>query len=558
MKISKQQQKQLIKLLLKLSRYDINRLQMISRQEFGKKTNTLNSIFKQGRCSFKQIKNEAFTQLVKTGAKNPHNISLQNGRYLVVSDSHGKHTSRGMFRLLNNLNNHLHFDAVIHVGHILDDDNDISYLWKDFSNFIVVARQEQIRQVQNRKKDYHYDVINGYVDIFENRVCNQQVVKDYSKTGLNVIDTYIYPFNCVFNGHKHELMSFGNLHQSIQYYTPGCVCDPHITTTVKQIDFRDGRQIKQSYPSTFQIYRSRRHLLNYWQQGVIIIQAFNGNVSINPIRIKNINNQYTTSYCDKIYTQYEVKHPDKKIFFNSDIHVDNHDQICLNLQQQFVKNYQPDVYINLGDTLNNKSLNHHEMQNEYVIQNDFMNQYNSFCSLVKRTSKWAEQKHIIFGNHERFMTDFTNKFPQLKTLFEKLYKQPLDQFNFIQHELKSMFAINGVKFLHGDLRIYGNSGSCLQKFSKTFGKDTIAGHLHVNEIKRGSYIVGLTGKYNQQYNDVNGSRWQQGFGFTNCYNGFSFTQLVSINKNGTFLLNNKLYVGQNKTNNEAKVRVVVI
>ena len=50
---------------------------------------------------------------------------LTNGRYLVVSDSHGKHTSRGMFRLLNNLNANLKFNAVIHVGHILDDDNDI-------------------------------------------------------------------------------------------------------------------------------------------------------------------------------------------------------------------------------------------------------------------------------------------------------------------------------------------------------------------------------------------------------------------------------------------------
>lgn len=50
----------------------------------------------------------------------------------MVSDSHGKHTTRGTFRLLNVLNNYFNFDSIIHVGHILDDDNDISYLWKDF------------------------------------------------------------------------------------------------------------------------------------------------------------------------------------------------------------------------------------------------------------------------------------------------------------------------------------------------------------------------------------------------------------------------------------------
>lgn len=463
-----------------------------------------------------------------------------------------------MFRLINNLNKQLKFDAIIHIGHILDDDNDISYLWKDFKKLIVVSRQQQIRQVQNRKKDYGYQVINGFVDIFGYRICNQQSIKDYSKTGLNVIDTYIYPFNCVFSGHKQELMSFGSVTQSIQYFTPGCVCEPHITTTVKQIDFQDGRQIKQSYPSTFQIYRSRRHLLNYWEQGVVIVQAFNGNVSVNPIRIKKVNEQYTTSYFDKIYTQNQVRTPDKKIFFNSDIHVDNHDQVCLNLQEQFIKKYNPDVYVNLGDTLNNKSLNHHEMQNGVFIQKDFMMQYNSFCNLIKRTSNWAKQKHIIFGNHQRFMNDFTNKFPQLKSLFNKLYQQPLNQFDFIKHQLKSIFEINNVKFLHGDLRIYGNSGTFLQKISKTFGQDTIVGHMHVNEIKRGSYIVGLTGKYNQQYNDVNGSRWKQGFGFTNCYNGVSFTQLVSINKNGTFLLDNVLYEFEEKQlNDKINFKVVV-
>lgn len=557
MKISKQQYKQLVKLLLKLSRYDINRLQTISRQQFGRKTNTLNSIFKQGRCSYRQVKNDAFSQLVKTGAKNPLNMCLTNGRYLVVSDSHGKHTSRGMFRLLNNLNNNLNFNAIIHIGHILDDDNDISYLWKDFKNFIVVAREQEIRQVQKRKSEYNYQVINGYIDVFGNRICNQEVVKDYSKTGLNVIDTFIYPFNCVFSGHKHELMSFGNLHQSIQYYTPGCVCDPHITTTVKQIDFKDGRQIKQSYPSTFQIYRNRRNLLNYWEQGVVIIQAVDGIVTINPIRIKNIKGQYVTSYFDKIYTQTQVKQPDKKIFFNSDIHVDNHDEVCLDVQDKFVNTYKPDVYVNLGDTLNNKSINHHEMQNGYFIQKDFLKEYNSFCNLMKETSEWAEEKHIVFGNHQRFMNDFTNKFPQLKTLFDKMYSEPIEQFGFIQHGLKSIFEIDGVKFLHGDLRIYGNSGTFLQKLSKTFGKDTIVGHLHVNEIKRGSYIVGLSGKYNQQYNDVNGSRWQQGFGFTNCYNGVSFTQLVSVNRNGTVLLDGILYIGQKKEKREAEVRIVV-
>jgi hypothetical protein len=43
-------------------------------------------------------------------------------------------------------------------------------------------------------------------------------------------------------------------------------------------------------------------LLNYWEQGVVIIEAIDGIVSINPIRIKTVDGQYTTSYHDKVYT----------------------------------------------------------------------------------------------------------------------------------------------------------------------------------------------------------------------------------------------------------------
>lgn len=337
----------------------------------------------------------------------------------------------------------------------------------------------------------------------------------------------------------------------------GCLCEPHITTTVKQIDFKDGKQIKESYPSTFQVYRSRRYLLNYWQQGCVILQVKNGVTTFHPIRIKKIENEYVTAFYDMIFTETKITVPDKKIFFNSDMHVDKHDENVINLQQQFVKKYRPDIYINLGDFLNNKSLNHHEMERGCFIESSFLKQFCSYCSVIKKLNSWAKEKHIIFGNHERFMNDFTNKYPQLKQLFYFLYTSPIQQFNFKLHQLKSVIQIDGVKFLHGDLKIYGQSGNYLQKISKTFGKDTIVGHLHVNEIKRGCYIVGLSGKYDQQYNDVNGSRWQQGFGFTNYYNGVGFTQLISIDKNYNFLLNRKLFSVKQLEKQEVQVSLCI-
>ena len=486
-------------------------------------------------------------ELIKIGASNPVDYRLSNGMYLIVSDSHGKHTTRGMFRLLNKLNEHFKFKNIIHIGHAVDDDNDISYLWQNFNNLIMLAKDEQRQQIEKRKQNYGYKVVNGNIYINGLRICNQDVVKDYSKSSINLMDSYLYQQDCIFNGHKHQLINKGCYNRSLSYYCSGCICEPHIITTVKQIDFKDGRQIKQSYPTSFVSYRNRKHLLKYWEQGLIIVQAFNNNYSVHPIRVKKVDNEYATSYYDKIFTETKIVQPDNKIFFNSDFHVSMVDMDAFGLQQQFVKKYSPNIYVNLGDMVNYKSLNHHELEKCSFIDTQFMKQFTMYCEIMKKINNWCSQKHIIFGNHERFMNDFTSKYPQLKTLFNFLYESPIKQFNFIPHGLKTLFDVHGLKFLHGDLKLYGQSGSYLDKISKTFGSDTIVGHLHVNEIKKGCYIVGLTGLYNQQYNDVCGSRWQQGFGFTNQYKGVNFTQLISFPKYEFSI--NRIVFNKNKNSN---------
>ena len=544
--LSKTQYKQLVKLLLKLSRYDLYRLNNITRQQFGRKTNTINSVFKDGKCRYSDVKQDAMNQLIRIGAANPVDLNLKDGVYLIVSDSHGKHTNRGMFRLLNVLNSFFCFKNIIHIGNAVDDDNDISYLWKDFKNLIIVAKDQQRQQLQKHKQDYKYDVINGSVYINGLRICNQQIVKDYSKTSISLVDSYLYQQDCIFNGHKQQLVNKGCYDRSISYYCPGCVCQPHIITTVKQIDFKDGRQVKESYPTSYLSYRNRKHLLNYWENGIVIVQAKNGKYSVHPIRIKKVDNQYVTSYFDKIFTQTSILVPDKKVFFNSDLHASLIDNQVLGLQQQFVKDYKPDVYVNLGDTLNCKSINHHQMQKQNYIEIQLLQQLKSYYNVMNRISQWAQQKHIVFGNHQRFMNDFVSKYPQFKDLFQLLYMAPIKQFNYVSHNLKTFVDLNGLKFLHGDLKLFGQSGTYLDKVSKTFGSDTVVGHLHVNEIKRGCYVVGLTGLYNQQYNDVCGSRWQHGFGFSNQYKGVSFTQLVSMS-DYKFIIGNKYY---QKSNNQ--------
>lgn len=543
-KLSHSEFSELVKMLLNLSRYDLKRLLSIGREEFGRKTNTINSVFKDGKCRFRDVKCSAIKELTKLGSLNPTNLTLKDGRYLIVGDSHGKHTTRGMFRLLNNLNNHLNFKNIIHIGHILDDDNDISYLWKDFDNLIVLSKEEEAKEIEAKKENYGYKVVNGSIFIGDFKICNQEMIGDYVRTNLGNLDPYIFNTNSILNSHRHELDHKGCYQKVISFASPGCLCERHIVTTIKQIDFMDGRQVKESYPCSYKKYRTRKTMTEYWEQGAIILELIDNTVSIHPIRIKKIGDEYITSYYDKIYINDRIEKPENRIFFNSDVHADRHDVNVIDLQDQFVKRYNPNIYVNLGDMVNNKSLNHHEIDKGYFIQKQFLDEFKSYCLLLDIMSKWSKENHIIFGNHERFMNDFSNKYPQLLSLFEFLYNNPLDFYKYIKHGLKEVFEVGGVKFLHGDLKLFGQSGSFIEKVAKTFGADTVIGHLHVNCIRYGCYIVGLSGTYDQEYNDVQGSRWTQGFGFCNQYKGLDFIQLVNINKDYTFSINGRKFIAR--------------
>jgi hypothetical protein len=64
-----------------------------------------------------------------------------------------------------------------------------------------------------------------------------------------------------------------------------------------------------------------------------------------------------------------------------------------------------------------------------------------------------------------------------------------------------------------------------------FGANTIAGHSHTAAIRQGCYLVGLSGKLDQGYNEVDASRWIRGFGIVNRFEGFTFVHLIHIRGN---------------------------
>ena len=536
---------QLVSAILALGRQEFEKVESLEERTFLQKVN-----FEKDNLpvSFKELKESAKNELVSLGFGNPENIELGTGRYVIVGDSHGKHTNKSMFALLEKINNTLKPSKIIHIGHILDDDNDISYDWGKFSNLIVMAKIEELKIIQEQRNKFRFkfEIVRESIDINDVVLTNQDFITDYVRTPISNLDNQIFDEKVIVNCHRLEFNT-RCINKDVSYFaSPGCLCETHIIRTIKQIDFEDGKVIKQANHEGFIKYRKMKHTNQYWEQGIIVVEMDKDkNVTIIPCPIKSTPNGFAISYFDKIITSTGVFSPDQKIFVLGDMHCDKHDVNVLDIMEQICKDYKPDISVNVGDTFNCSSLNHHIMDRGGVIlDKKILDEAAQTNYALQRVNKWAKESHLIYGNHERFASDFVEKFPQFGEYLDFKFICDLDSLGYKLTQLKDLLRIGTTKFIHGDIRMYGAAGSKLEKAARVFGKDIFIGHIHRPEIRFGCYSVGLSGQLDQDYNEPEASNWLHGFGLCNHFMNQSFPTSIAI-VNNKCVLSKKTYTPKN-------------
>lgn len=538
---------QLAEALISLSRHDKQRLFTIEEKEFKRKINLDDHL----PVPFSEIKKEACKRLDSLGFGNPEVVMLGEGTYLIVGDSHGKHTETNMFRLIKEVEKVVKPTKIIHIGHLLDDDNDISYHWGKFKNLVVVAKIEELKFIQDQrnKYDFKYDVVRGGIQLGEELlVMNQDMISDYVKNPLSSLDSHIFDDRVIVNCHRLEMMPKCTEGARSYIASPGAICKRHINNTIRQIDYIDGKTVKQAFYGGFSKYRRMKHMFGYWDQGFIVVHVDkNGEHTIVPCLIRKKGDSFIASYFDKIITDDGVRVPDKKIFITADMHSPNQDNSVLDIQEQICKDYSPNAIVNVGDSHDYRSLNHHEMDRGIAINQNILDESAQVHSALKRMAGWAKEKYIIYGNHERFAMDFVAKFPQFGNYLDFRFLCSLDDLGYSYTDLKNVLKLGPTKFIHGDLTMYGQTGNKLEKSSRTFcgeGENIFVGHIHYPAIRFGSYSIGLCGKLDQTYNEPAASAWIHGFGLCNQYKGLSFPTTIAIISNKC-IINDKKYVPKN-------------
>jgi len=531
----------LVKGIIEVSRHDPVVLKGLTKEQFQQKIIINGSL----PISFIELKKKALYELEQIGFSYPSNKVLSKGTYIVCGDTHGKHARTGMFKLIENLNKHISADKIIHVGHFLDDDDSSNYNWKNFSNLMIIAKEEELKTLAQQK--LNHEIIRKEI-LLGNKltITNQDLLTDYVNTPLSrSITSEFFENSTITNLHRHEFdtrCTESNTFACVA--SPGCLCEPHIVATIKQQDFTDGRTVKITMPSGYKKYRRMQHQYKTWQQGLIIVNVDkHGDYSIVMCRIHKTSKGFTTAYFDKVITETEVLDPDEKSFINSDLHTDYHDRNVLDIQEQIVQDYQPDIFACLGDIVENKAINHHEFvkHGSMHIEKKILKESSSTNYLLTKMSKWAKRRILTIGNHERFLQDLVDKIPQLSELLDFKFISGIQDLGIEIIELQQMKKIANMNLIHGNLKLIGQKGGIfLDKLFRTYGRNTIMGHCHYPSCRFDCYSVGLSGKMDLEYNETNASKWAHSCILANSFEDVSFITNIIIVDNKT-LLNKKCY-----------------
>lgn len=531
--------------LVDMSRGEIQRLLDRTEDDFLSKTQRSRDDLDED-FNFEEIKKIAVDIMRRQGHFYPESKEFSRGRFLVVGDSHGKETTRGLFSMIKKLDQELNFGKIIHIGHILDDEWDISCCWEDFKDkLIVVAKKEELEILAGRTEKY--DLVKKQVKLGSLTVKNQDIVTNEYSVGLvgNATnkDQY-FDDTTIINLHRIEIDTrTTDDRTTIQVYTPGCLCRRHVSVNLNMnASFNKRRKASRSKNNA--TMRRKDHQTNFWEQGLCIVDLDNcGEYSITACPIHEIDGLgFATSYGGSIYTEDRVCKPDMKIFVNADPHSDLHDPACLDIQEQICKAYSPDKLINLGDVFNAKSFNHHMIERNEHIDKDAMYELAATRFILSKMRTWAKEMHLLFGNHERFIIDFCKKMPQFSRLLDFSFLVGLESLDIQLVNHKEPLYIGPVVFIHGDLVMYGaRGGNKMDKARQTFGNNVIMGHQHCPATRQSCHVLGHTGMRDQGYNEPHASKWTQGYAYCNIFKGKAFVHNMTM-KPGKGMFAGRLYL----------------
>ena len=232
-----------------------------------------------------------------------------------------------------------------------------------------------------------------------------------------------------------------------------------------------------------------------------------------------------------------------------------HDQRALDAVLAFAADFKPDTFIWGGDALDCGAISHHNAKKPGATEGmklaqDAADGRKAFIEPVEKLMRKGGNLVYIVGNHEDWITDFTDKYPALEGLLNIETLLKLNKWKVIPQGEE--FKLGKLLFVHGDTV---SGGEHVAKAAVTNYETNIRfGHHHCFQAftktspisqklsKTGIAVPCMCGK-DPRYGEGKPNRWAQGFLWGYITEGGYFSDYVSIITDGKFIANGKEYKG---------------
>ncbi len=467
------------------------------------------------------------------------------GTYVVFGDSCGSYAEKGVVRCIENMCDFLNAKP-IHIGNLLDHHGLHSKQILKMKDLTVVGNRLEMYSSSRICERNSVDFVRGGVEIAGSAMVRNQYYRcnPYTVGPAAMVHMEEKNYNAVImNLPLLELHTQTKNDRNFVAATVGCACKKHERKNpLKRIAPTSMEDVLRSFPSYFKSGARQKETNRLWRNGLVIVHADDdGHCVVIPCEIKKTTYRgksvCCTSYYDMIVTEDAVIKADTVGLAVGDVHVPMHDPKAIDVVDQIAKRISPDYIMNVGDHINCNCLNHHKLdRSEPLFGEDIATEFGNGLRILKLMAKWAPERHYIMGNHERFVSDFAAKNPQLESLLNILVLSNAESgAGYKTYKEKSVVKIGDIKYLHGEMRKYGASGDPSKKNSNVFDTDTVWGHCHRAGARLGSYSIGFLGQLDQCYNEPEASNWVHGFGVVAHFSDIAFVNTVYITDYTTFL-----------------------
>lgn len=219
----------------------------------------------------------------------------------------------------------------------------------------------------------------------------------------------------------------------------------------------------------------------------------------------------------------------------------------------FVKDYQPDTVVLLGDQLNASSISHWNddkpRNKEGIRLIDEMDLH--ALEVLDMIDRYVPNARRIWhkGNHERFIDDFLLKHPELEGIVDPVKYLRLKDRGWEVYDHKELSRVGKVYFTHGE---YATGKYHARRMLDLYQRNIRYGHRHTYEVAIGTsaadqkdfhtaVAVPCLANLNPSYAQNKPNNWINGFLWGENTKSGAFTDQVAIMVDNKYLFGGKVY-----------------